>query len=323
MKPLCIYHGNCADGFGSAWVVWKYFGGDNVDFYPGVYQRPPPDVKDRFVLMVDFSYKAPVLEQMTDEARSILILDHHKTAQEDLSAWKTDHYKSYDQLVSELDRQQFFLAVFDMNRSGAGLTWDFFYPGEPRPRLLNHLEDRDLWRFQIDNTRAVQAWAFSQPYEFERWDRMIARFEAEASYRDRAIDEGEAIERKHFKDIEELIEVVTRPMKFRVPDVPGSLGNGSTVVPAANLPYTMVSDAGHLLCERDYWGKPYKTDGAMRPAIPFAACYYDGRDGRNFSLRSRDDGADVSAIAKLYGGGGHKHAAGFRVPFERLSEFEP
>jgi hypothetical protein len=24
MKPLCIYHGFCADGFTAAWVVWKW-----------------------------------------------------------------------------------------------------------------------------------------------------------------------------------------------------------------------------------------------------------------------------------------------------------
>jgi hypothetical protein len=28
MKPdICIYHGNCADGFGAAWAVRRRFGG--------------------------------------------------------------------------------------------------------------------------------------------------------------------------------------------------------------------------------------------------------------------------------------------------------
>ena len=43
MRPLCIYHGNCADGFTSAWVVRQAFHGD-VDFHAGVYQEPPPNV---------------------------------------------------------------------------------------------------------------------------------------------------------------------------------------------------------------------------------------------------------------------------------------
>ena len=35
-----------------------------------------------------------------------------------------------------------------------------------------------------------------------------------------------------------------------------------------------------------------------------------------FSLRSTDDGLDVSEIATAYGGGGHRAAAGFSVPRE-------
>src|SRR4051812_40261454 len=97
MKPLCIYHGNCADGFASAWVVRKAntaeilnnegyptWQGDEMQFHAGVYQNPPPDVTGRHVIMVDFSYKRPVLLEMAAKAESILILDHHKTAAEDL-----------------------------------------------------------------------------------------------------------------------------------------------------------------------------------------------------------------------------------------------
>lgn len=31
-------------------------------------------------------------------------------------------------------------------------------------------------------------------------------------------------------------------------------------------------------------------------------------------LRSMDGGVDVSAVARGYGGGGHAHAAGFKLP---------
>ena len=46
-------------------------------------------------------------------------------------------------------------------------------------------------------------------------------------------------------------------------------------------------------------------------------------DSRNhFSLRSSDDGADVAEVAKQYGGGGHRNAAGFRVSFAQAQAFE-
>lgn len=317
MEPLtlCIYHGNCADGFGAAWVIRKALGEENVEFYPGVYQRPPPDVTDRDVILVDFSYKRPVLEQMSKSAKSIMVLDHHKTAADDLGDLPLPVYRDHAKLT----------ALFDMERSGAGLAWDFFFPDEQRPQLIDFIEDRDLWRFRYAETRDIQANVFSYPYDFERWDELMAMGPIELrAFR----EQGQAIERKHFKDIDELLRIVTRPMKFFVPAGASidSLTGVDMIVPVANLPYTLVSDAGHLLCERGLYGqvRPAGNDiNALQFAHSFAACYYDGRDGRNFSLRSREGGADVGAIAKIYGGGGHKDAAGFHVPFNQLAQFEP
>jgi oligoribonuclease NrnB/cAMP/cGMP phosphodiesterase (DHH superfamily) len=270
LKKLCIYHGNCADGFTSAWVVRKALG-DDVEFYAGVYQNPPPDVEGRDVVMVDFSYKRSVLEEMRDKARSVAILDHHKTAQADLKDLPG------------------VLAIFDMGRSGARITWDHYFPGQKPPDLLLHIEDRDLWRFALRKTREIQASVFAYPYDFKAWDFLMT-----ADLEKLAL-EGEAIERKHFKDIRELVGVVTRRMEI-----------GGYNVPVANLPYTLSSDAGHLLSKGE----------------PFAACYYDTPDGRCFSLRSAENGVDVSAVAKLYGGGGHKNASGFRVSYTDAVKFE-
>jgi nanoRNase/pAp phosphatase (c-di-AMP/oligoRNAs hydrolase) len=58
------------------------------------------------------------------------------------------------------------------------------------------------------------------------------------------------------------------------------------------------SDAGNILSE----------------GRAFAATYYDTDKSRVFSLRSSKGGVDVGEVAKLFGGGGHKHAAGFSVP---------
>ena len=70
MTPdICIYHGNCADGFTAAWAVRRRFPG--VECIAGVYGAPPPDVRDKHVIMVDFSYKRPVLEAMSADAKTI------------------------------------------------------------------------------------------------------------------------------------------------------------------------------------------------------------------------------------------------------------
>lgn len=263
-KKLCIYHGNCADGFGAAWVVRYALGEGNVDFFAGHYGEAPPDVTGLDVLIVDFSYKRPVLLEMARKANRITIIDHHKSAAEDL-----------------VDLPDNVEVIFDMERSGAIMTWDYFFFDATPPLLLSHIEDRDLWRFQMEGTRNIQACVFSYPYEFPVWDVLMAM-----NLRDLRSD-GEAIERKHHKDIKELLKLCVRYMTI-----------AGYKVPVANLPYTMSSDAGHVLAAD--W--------------PFAACYMDTPDGRNFSLRSNRDGVDVAKVAQQYGGGGHRNAAGFSVP---------
>lgn len=301
MKALCIYHGNCADGFGAAWAVRAALG-DKVEFHAGVYQEPPPDVTGRDVVLVDFSYKRPVIEEMAKRTSSMLVLDHHKSAIEDLAPicgtagsggrleprlW-LDHLTNATQDSFEGVATQVY-SVFDMNRSGAGIAWDFFHPGKERPRLIDHIEDRDLWRFALTGTREIQAALLSYAYDFATWD-LLMHSNVDFLRRD-----GVAIERKHHKDIAELVAVTKRRMVI-----------GGHEVPVANLPYTLTSDAGHL----------------MAAGEPFAACYWDTPGGRVFSLRSRDEGLDVSEIAKGYGGGGHRNASGFRVPFAALAQFD-
>lgn len=309
MSKICIYHGNCADGFTAAWAVRKAFAGEDIEFHPGVYGAPPPDVKGKEVIIVDFSYPRETLYNMLPGSRGILVLDHHKSAEADLAepdskGYIINMYPKYLQ-GGAIDYARYLentdvhdvaegagpriYTVFDMERSGAGIAWDFFFPDTPRPKLIDHVEDRDLWRFNLPNTREIQANIFSHPYDFDVWDRLVETDCAEL------IVGGIAIERKHHKDIAELLAIVTRKLQL-----------GGYIVPVANLPYTLVSDAAGKLAE----------------TAPFAACYWDTPTDRVFGLRSREGGVDVSEIAKIYGGGGHKHAAGFRVPLDQIAALE-
>lgn len=296
-KKMCIYHGNCADGFGAAWVVRKALGSD-VEFVAGIYGQEPPDVAGKDVVIVDFSYKYDILAALARKANSVIVLDHHKSAAEDLArfesfhagveedtrrddgatllGWKTAHVMANSQNGPTI------ACCFDMNRSGAMLAWDHYFPNQEPPQLLRHIEDRDLWLFKLEGTREIQANLFSYHYDFEVWDQLVAADVLTL------VSDGAAIERKHHKDVAELVGVTKRRLKI-----------GGFDVPVASLPYTLTSDAGHLMAQGE----------------PFAACYWDTPTGRVFSLRSTDEGIDVSEIASQYGGGGHRNASGFRVPF--------
>lgn len=279
-KKLCIYHGNCADGFSAAWAVWKRF--PDTDFHAGVYGQEPPDVTGREVIIVDFSYKKDVIIELAARAKSILVLDHHKTAQEDIQP-----------LLDDGTIQ----GIFDMERSGAMIAWEFFHPEKPVPQLIKHVQDRDLWQFKLGYTKEIQSAVFSYPYDFETWDWLMS-YADDVDGHKALVSEGRAITRKHDKDIKELLMAAKQKMCI-----------GGHWVWAANLPYTMSSEAGHLLCMEAMYPM---GSGELNEYPPFGATYYDVADGRIFSLRSVGD-FDVSAIAKKYGGGGHKNAAGFKL----------
>lgn len=280
-NPIVIYHDNCADGFTAAWAVHKAFEGQ-CELVGGVYQTAPPDVTGRDVVIVDFSYKRSVMEEITKKARYVVWIDHHATAMDDMLGFTAPNFEAFTAL----------------HQSGAGLAWRYFFPMEDPPTLLRHVEDRDLWKFAMRNTRQIQASVFAYAYDLKTWDHLMY-----AADLDDLAKEGEAIERKHFKDIRELIGVTKRMM-----DIDGHM------VPVANLPYTMTSDAGNIMA---------RGNGSDdKPEFPFAACYWDTPKGRVFSLRSTPGGADVSLIAQKFGGGGHKNASGFSTTYPQLQAIE-
>lgn len=293
MRPFCIYHGGCADGFTAAWAVWDALG-RGLDLHPGVYGEDPPDVTGRDVIMVDFSYKRPVIEAMAATCRTMLILDHHKTAETDLAGihrpyvqnmgWN-EHMTAIHNAYHQLDRDpRAPFAIFDMDRSGAQIAWDFFHGTQPRPMLVEYVADRDLWKFDLPRSRAISAWLYSQPFDMDLWSLCGADLHLRFN---EVADQGQAILRQHDKNVESLIRNTRREMVI-----------GGHRVPVANVPHFMASDAG----------------GIMAEGQPFSATYYDRPGARVFSLRSRGDGIDVAEIAATYGGGGHRQAAGFQAP---------
>ena len=209
MKPLCIYHGGCDDGFAAAWCVRAALG-DEVEFYPGVYAKEPPDVTGRDVIMVDFSYKRPVLDAMGQRAASVLILDHHKTAQEDLAhiarAPRMIDWRSAAQIDGSGNHV---FALFDMERSGAALAWDYFigdgsalgwsiHQAKRRREFIDYVQDRDLWRKALPYGDEFTIALRSYPQDFEKWDDLIVDGVG------RLFNEGRVIQRYYRLRVEEL-----------------------------------------------------------------------------------------------------------------------
>jgi len=196
---LCIYHGNCADGFTSAWVVRQALGA-YTEFHAGFFNSPTPEVKGMDVYIVDFSYPRAVMEQIVTSANKVVHIDHHETAinaMQDFTAPNLLKVYSYEN-----------------TESGAMLTWKHFYPEKDVPQLIKHVDDRDRWKFLIPGTREFQANMFSYEYTFENWDMLLSQ-DVQAQIRD-----GAAIERKDRRDIKLLSSLVVRRMNIAGFNVP-------------------------------------------------------------------------------------------------------
>ena len=149
---LVIYHKGCTDGFGSAWAAWKLLG-DRAEYHAAKYGEPPPDVKGKNVVVLDFAYDNATTKQLISEAKSFLIIDHHKTAMTNLHDIACAH--------------------FDMNHSGAMLAWKFFHPSKEPPRLIKLIEDRDLWKWEIPLSREFSSAFDMVKFDFEEFDNYL------------------------------------------------------------------------------------------------------------------------------------------------------
>lgn len=284
MRNFILYHSNCADGFSAAWVVHRHLSKSKLNqifLLPGIYTKPWGKGNLRTgdkLFIVDFSIEPEEVQELYEQGIEITWLDHHVSAFE--------KYQKADVL-------KFFHAFqFDDKRSGATIAWDFFNPDIPRPFLLNYVEDRDLWKFKLPHSQAMAQLTFSYEYKLEVWDK-IMNVEGGGSAELQLVAQGEALLRKHMKDIKELLP---NAFVIRIDD---------QECWALNVPYMMASDACDMMLKDSHWN--------------MAATFYTDKKDMIFSLRSKTDSdCDVSKIAAAFGGGGHVHAAGFRFPLRNI-----
>jgi oligoribonuclease NrnB/cAMP/cGMP phosphodiesterase (DHH superfamily) len=274
---LIITHAHCSDGWAAAFIAKKRY--PEAEILPLNHGEPVPfeAVRGKDVLVMDFSW--PNREdniELHRIAKSFHIWDHHKTAQECLKGLK--------------------FATFDMNRSGAGLAWDYLFGvntihtsetySKPRPFYVNYVEDRDLWRHALPDSKAVSAYIMLLPMTIEAWNHLDTITAGEAA----------ALGKGALSHVEHYVREAVNQAQYGILDFAGIRYSIAVV----NALYLNCSEIGNVL-----------TKGA-----DIGMTWYEGNDGQtHFSLRSEGD-IDVSVIAKRCGGGGHKHAAGFRLPIK-------
>lgn len=269
---LVCFHDKCSDGACSAAIAQLHSPEANVvGMSYGVDPPPLAFFKGERVLFVDFSFPRKIMEKINEEAESLLVIDHHKSAQEDLKDL------SY--------------AIFDMKRSGAGLTWDTLFPALPRPWVVNYVEDRDLWNFALPNSKEISLYLQT----INDGPETFHRFLTEPVDIKSIVTDGEFMkfvqDIKHERALENFFEI-------------GIEGYSMACI---NHPYDGISDLLNRALE-------------AYPQADVAAGFFIRADLIvQFSFRSRkDSGVDVSELAKKFGGGGHMNAAGAEITIEEF-----
>lgn len=282
IRPLVLYHAGCWDGFGAAWAAYR--GGLHsipTDYVPVQYGDQVPDLSGRLgVYVLDFAFlQDGSAEPMRQMARDLLHqggrlvwLDHHKTAVE---AWG-DSGESYMGQVTKLD----------LNKSGAALAWEYFH-GEDAlmPWIIQYVQDRDLWRHELPDSKAINAYLRTLPFEFSAWD------EALHVGPERAAELG----RTALRVVEQFVDVQVRQARI-VPMYLLGLATVHSDVTIVNTPMWACSE----------------VVGALAEVHGIAAGWTARPDGDIVLMIRSVSGGGLTArdIAEKLGGGGHTHAAG-------------
>lgn len=253
-----IYHANCTDGFGSAYAAWKLLG-NRAEYYACSHGNQPPDVTGKNVVILDFSFNNKTTKEMIEKAENLLVIDHHKSAMVEL----------HD--ISN--------TIFDMNKSGATLAWEWFHPGKEAPKFIQYITDRDLWKWELPYSKEFSAAFDMVPFEFEEFE----KFEDDSVFDD-------AVKRGSY------ILAYSKTVIKKVCD--------KAVNKKIDGHHVMVVNSSHWISE---------IGAKLAPDCDFALIWYYDHDVSviKVSLRAFHDHVDVSEISKKYGGGGHKKAAGF------------
>lgn len=277
---VVVYHKFCLDGFGSAHVIHEYIrstGGDlsKTKFVAMAHNHTTMEYDDllkictgKSVYMVDFSFKRDKIIELRSRCKSLTILDHHATAKDELTN------------LENVD------CVFDMDRSGIGITWDHFNT-RGMPNWCKYIQDRDLWHWEFEETKPFTLALMEVEYDHEKWrDMNVAAL----------ITRG-----RDLCDMENAAVIAALEKYVVVPTTINGVVHNIAYIRSDKY----ISEIGNAL--------------AMEDGISLGVVYSQANDKTRFSLRSVDPDGNPSAtltakdVASMFGGGGHKHAAGCAV----------
>lgn len=302
LNTTVIYHKNCTDGFMSAFLYWytaKLIGKNQVQFIAQNYGDIPKEIKYENVLILDFCFTPEQFKNDVFLDKNIVVLDHHETS--------ANYFKGYGNYFCVCHPNSKVKGMFDFAEqlSGAGQTWKnlnyelagalelekgFEHGQDTYLRLTNFkdaVQDRDLWKFELEGTEAIYEYLNSLDQTFEEWEKAIINISEEELNQKLALCQ----ERVDMRN-EIAISYAHKATIYQY--------NKQSTYALVNCPSNFASLVGSILSKKHAFAAMYVIDTTAKHCL--------------VSLRSdKDTGTHVNSIAECFGGGGHVNAAGFKI----------
>ncbi len=309
-KITVMYHKNCIDGLMSAVNYYAMYKEkdllSSVTFLPVQYGEPLPPlelIKDRVVIVLDFSFSYAQTQEIIKICKQFSMLDHHQSAIDNLmqeglfpdALFNSAAIVQCTHLVAGAN----YRILIDKDKSGATLAYYSVLSSIANVQTLAALKylsvrvaDRDLWKFEFHDSKAV--------HEF------LSHIRGDVG---RVYDTIFKTVQTPMQEINDWVNWADVRVTFRE-ELAMNYAKKAVVVPFMGYDTPVVnvaSDFASLV--GDFLGKEN----------PLAAMYVVTNDKVLVSLRSNQaTGVNVKEIAAKFGGGGHDHAAGFSIPHDMI-----
>lgn len=318
-NTVVLFHAQCLDGLTAAYMAYRELG-KKAKYIPVNYNKPVPieALKAKYVFMVDFCYPLKEMRALAENTHAregyMVVLDHHETQKETMRVLKKESLYNGSEIIfnqkmsgaglafmyfivgnaeDEIRKQTHnkFIQYFDVSNSA--LPYDYLY------KLACMVQDRDLWKWKLDESRPFSFWYYQNKQEFKTLEAIVegrvSLFNATEKGR-QVMEYHDSIVAKHVASAKEITLM----------DNEGNMHKGLFCFCHDSR---LVSDIGNELSKKS------KTFGAV---VGFSSSSNEFVVG----LRSdkRRGNFNCTKIVLAYGGGGHRNASGCRLTPAQLKE---
>jgi oligoribonuclease NrnB/cAMP/cGMP phosphodiesterase (DHH superfamily) len=276
-KTVALYHKDCNDGTTAAAVVLSKF--PESKCFPVAYNYNLEQIQniikeidsETAVYTVDCGIGA---KEILNAGFKVTTIDHHIGAKEE-----------FEFLAKENSN---FTFIFDNTKSGASLTWSYFYPEKEIPELVKLVEDSDLFIHKYgQNSLCVHSYLSI----FQNMpEKVIPLLSSDLS------------EVKNIGSF--IVQYIKKKMDEQLEFLPINIRVGEHLVPVYNIATTYKNNVGNIFSK-----KLNKTIGVFNITGGSVKISFRGVAGQK---------PDALTLAKILGGGGHETASSATIPLKKF-----